>query len=102
MDNNLSQSNVSDDPKINEALSSKERFANIEGDVVAQRTVLSRLVTQNDKYTEYLDREIKAKRESYEFWRDVKRKLAVSGIWGMVVIVFSVIAYAAKQWIANH
>jgi len=98
----LRQMSVSKDPSINESLSNKERLHNLESDLLNQMDVINRLVVQNDKYVEYLDSEIKAKKDSRRFWVDVKKKLAVSGIWGTVVIVFTALVYAAKQWITTH
>ena len=98
----LRQMNVHEDPAVNERLDDKDRIRNIEGDIIHQRDALYALVAQNEKYTEYIDGKIQEKKDSHEFWTSVRKKLAVSGIWGTILIVFTVIIYAAKQWILTH
>ena len=98
----FNQLNVNRDPEKNERLNTKERLDNLEGDIIHMADAIDRLVEQNDKYADYLDSRIKAEHEKTEFWRDVRKKLVTSGIWGTILIIFGAVVYAIKQYIQTH
>jgi len=100
--NNFRQMNVSSDKEHNRRLSDDDRFVAIEADILCQNAILTKLVHQNDKYTEYLDTEMEVKKENHEFWMDVKKKLTASGIIGTFIVICTAIAYATTQFIKTH
>ena len=98
----LAQANVHEDRAENEKLSDVERISNLENDLLQVRVAIYKLVLQNDRYVEYLDTEIENKKDSANFWKDVRKKIAVSGIWGTIIIIGTAVVYAIKQWILTH
>lgn len=98
----LEQMNVNKDPRINEQLTTKSRLSNIEGDIIHQRDAVAALVAQNQIYIKYINTEMAIKEDSSKFWKDVRKKLTVSGIWGTIILIISAIAYAAKHYIETH
>ena len=99
-DNKLHQKmNVSEDPVKNKRLDDEQRRENIEADIVTLCEGFQKLAMQNDRYAEYIDSEIAAKKEKHEFWLDVKKKLATSTIWGAVLLIFTALSFAAKEWL---
>lgn len=98
----LNQLSVSRDREKNRRLKNDERLENLETDIIHIADAIDRLVEQNDKYADYLDSRILSEHEKAEFWRDVRKKLVTSGIWGTILIIFGALVYAAKQYIQTH
>ena len=98
----FNQLNVSNDPEKNKRLSDKDRIENLEGDVIHMADAIDTLIIQNNRYADYLDTRITAQRETAEFWRDVRKKLVTSGIWGTIVIIGGALYYAVTQYIKTH
>lgn len=96
------QTRVSSTPDDNDKLSTKDRLSNAEHDIVTQHEVMKALVTQNGKYTEYLDDRIKREGESYLFWVDIRKRLVTAGILGTVGIIGAALVYAITQWIKHQ
>ena len=95
----LNQNAVSHDPLINAELSDAQRLLNLETDIITVLTVMSSVVSQNNKYAEYLQARINREEQSLKFWQDVKTRIAVSGIWGFIVLLGSAVIFAAKEWL---
>ena len=85
----------------NAKLDTDQRLENVEHDIVVQTDEIRRLVKQNDKYTDYLDDRIKREKESYKFWVDVRKRLAVAGILGAVGLLGAALWYAFTQFVNN-
>lgn len=102
MPEGIREMHVSPDTDHNRRLDDNQRFKNIEMDITCQSRVLTELVRQNGRYTEYIDNKISDQKESHEFWMDVKKKLATAGILSTIALVGTVIFYAIKEWIKHQ
>ena len=93
------QRRVSDDPDRNNSLSDKDRIENLEFDSAGQWVILARIVEQNEKYNEYLDKKIKAEENGAEFWRKQLEMIVSGGIKGSVLALFAGLLYAFIHWV---
>jgi len=96
------QIRVSPEPAINSELSVDARLANIEHDIVGFANVMNELMTQNKKYTRYLDIRIQSEIDSAQFWVDVRKRLAVAGIIGVTSIVGTAVLFTISYWLKNR
>lgn len=101
MNENVLNQRVSPYLGENAKLDMDQRMENVEHDIVTQGVAMERIVEQNDKYIEYLDDRIAREHESYEFWKDVRKRLATAGIIGTAGIILSALGYAFTQWVKN-
>ncbi len=92
---------VSDDPSVNGKLSNKERFEHLEHDLVLNTNILEEVAAQNDKYADYLEALMAREKDALDFWRDVRKKLAVSGILGAIGLVMTALWFAFRTYISG-
>jgi len=92
---------VSDDPNHNHNLEHNVRLKNLEHDIVLNTTVLGEIVAQNERYADYLDTLIERERDAVLFWKDIRKKLAVSTIWGAILLIAAVLWYAVTRYVKD-
>ena len=92
---------VSDDPEHNHKLEQPTRLRNLEHDIVLNTSILGEIVAQNAKYADYLESLIEREKDAVIFWKDIRKKLAVSGIWGAVLLIGAVLWYAATHYVRD-
>ena len=67
-------------------------------------SMVNRIVREDvihDAHHEWVEAQLEIAQERARFWRDVRKKLAVTGIVGTVGLVLTVIGYAIKQYVKN-
>lgn len=55
----------------------------------------------HDAHHEWVEAQLEIAQERAAFWREIRKKLAVTGILGAVGLVFAVIGYAISQYVKN-
>lgn len=53
----------------------------------------------HDDHHDWIDSQVCAAKARTDFWMDVRRKVAVAGVWGTMGIVASVVWYAVVKFV---
>lgn len=69
----------------------------LENHILDEAELISSLRRQSD----YVNTKIEAEQIKRTFWREVLEKLAVSSIWGMILILLSIFWYAMLAFIKD-